>query len=129
MKSLYASALVGLCLVATACGDSPAQLVVRGAGPHGCEYSGPNQISESVVELAATPSGQGHILAVIYELESEPADGEIDQSELRSVVATVENEDDVNLARRTAELSAGHYAIACKYGDFDGVVATLTVTP
>jgi len=129
MNSIYSAALVGLFLVATACGNNPAQLIVRGAGPNGCEYSGPDQISESVVELAVTPSGQGHILAVIYQLESEPADSEIAESDLGSVVATVENEDDVNLARRTEELFAGHYAIACKYGDFDGVVATLNVTP
>jgi hypothetical protein len=125
--SRWPACLLGLFLIATACSNGSTELVVKGAGPDGCEYSGPPEISRGTIELLASSSGLGHIVAMIYEIHSPPAES-VSNSELGSVVATVESENEVNLARRSEELAPGHYAIRCVYGEFDGIVGLLTVT-
>jgi hypothetical protein len=122
-------AIMAVVLVCAACGGgSSPELQVRGAGPDGCEYSGPAEISSGTVELLASPSGLGDILAVVYELESEPSGLDVEEADLGRIVATVENENDVNFARRTETLNPGYYAIGCVYGDFDGIVGVVTVS-
>ena len=129
MRHWRLPAVFALCLALAACANAPAELEVRGSGPDGCEYSGPSEISNGSVELLASPSGLGHILAVVYRLEALPTDGQIGDGDLGEIMATVENEDDVNLARRSEELDPGDYAVACVHGSFDGVVGTFTVLP
>jgi hypothetical protein len=78
--------------------------------------------------LLASPSGLGEIFVVIREVENVSPSGDVAETDLGPIVATVENEDDVNMARTSAELAEGEYAIICHYGDFDGVIGILTVT-
>lgn len=76
----------------TACGGGPVELVVRDAGPDGCEYDAPTEISAGSVDMLVSSSGLGH-----------------------------------NLARRSEAREVGRLTISCVYGDFDGVVVSMSL--
>jgi hypothetical protein len=127
MKPPTTARLLLVTVIVAACTAGPVELIVRGQGPDGCRYEGPSQIAEGPVEFGASPSGDGRISAAIREVRS--SDGEAVDSDLGRIVARVEMADGVNLATSPADLAAGEYAITCHYQEFDGVVATLTVSP
>jgi hypothetical protein len=127
MKGLSSTALA-MGLIVAACAERPAELLVRGRGPDGCVYEGPLEFAQGPVELLASPSGLGEIFVVIREVEKPSADNDVAETDIGRIVATVENDNDVNLARTSAELGQGEYVVICHYQDFDGIVGTLTVT-
>ena len=136
------SAVIAIALTLIGCGAASEELVIIGSDSTGCSYDGPAELAAGVHKLVIGPSGGGHLIATVHEIDTDVTPAQIVDHyqaggdpfpEFMTPVATIERVNPLAFVTESHQFHPGEHVIVCIEVDSTGPdvarpIAFLTVT-